>query len=60
MTTQFKQVVTTSLIKKNNFRIDKFQDILQELDEFCDKQFANDTEIENYCREKHISTNEEG
>ncbi len=37
MTTQFKQVVTTSLIKKNNFRIDKFQDILQELDEFCDK-----------------------
>lgn len=31
----------------------------KELDEFCDGYFANDTEIENYCREKHIPTNEE-
>jgi len=31
----------------------------KELDEFCDKYFANDTEVENYCREKYIPTNEE-
>jgi hypothetical protein len=31
----------------------------KELDEFCDDYFANDTEVENYCREKHIPTNEE-
>ncbi len=31
----------------------------KELDEFCDGYFANDTEVENYCREKHIPTNEE-
>ncbi len=31
----------------------------KELDEFCDPYFANDTEIENYCREKYIPTNEE-
>lgn len=26
----------------------------KELDEFCDYYFDNDTEIENYCKEKHI------
>ncbi|OAD91349.1 hypothetical protein A7A78_12380 [Aequorivita soesokkakensis] len=26
----------------------------KELDEFCDKYFENDTEIENYCRDKNI------
>ncbi len=26
----------------------------KELDEFCDGYFANDTEIENYCKEKNI------
>lgn len=26
----------------------------KELDEFCDKYFANDTEIENYCKSKYI------
>lgn len=31
----------------------------KELDELCDGYFANDTEVENYCREKHIPTNEE-
>jgi hypothetical protein len=31
----------------------------KELDEFCDRYFKNDTEVENYCREKHIPTNEE-
>lgn len=31
----------------------------KELDEFCDEYFANDTEVENYCKEKHIPTNEE-
>lgn len=31
----------------------------KELDEFCDKYFANDTEIEEYCKEKHIPTNNE-
>jgi hypothetical protein len=31
----------------------------KELDEFCDDYFANDTEVENYCREKHIPINEE-
>lgn len=26
----------------------------KELDEFCDRYFSNDTEVENYCKEKHI------
>jgi uncharacterized protein len=26
----------------------------KELDEFCDDYFANDTEIEKYCKDKHI------
>lgn len=26
----------------------------KELDEFCDGYFANDTEVEKYCKEKHI------
>lgn len=26
----------------------------KELDAFCDKYFMNDTEVENYCKEKHI------
>jgi uncharacterized protein len=26
----------------------------KELDEFCDDCFANDTEVEKYCRDKHI------
>ena len=28
----------------------------KELDEFCDDYFANDTEIEKYCKDKHIPT----
>jgi hypothetical protein len=31
----------------------------KELDEFCDNYFANDTEVENYCAERHIPTNPE-
>ncbi|MEM8521206.1 hypothetical protein [Flavobacterium sp. PL12] len=31
----------------------------KELDEFCDKYFANDTEVENYCTERYIPTNPE-
>ncbi len=31
----------------------------KELDEFCDDYFENDTEIEKYCKEKHIPTNQE-
>ncbi|MCH8556160.1 MAG: hypothetical protein LAT76_13455 [Schleiferiaceae bacterium] len=31
----------------------------KELDEFCDSYFANDTEVEAYCTEKHIPTSEE-
>ncbi len=31
----------------------------KELDEFCDKYFANDTEVESYCKDKHIPINEE-
>lgn len=31
----------------------------KELDEFCDRYFANDTEVENYCKEKNIPINEE-
>lgn len=27
---------------------------LKELDEFCDKYFENDNEIEAYCKEKNI------
>lgn len=30
----------------------------KELDEFCDSYFNNDTEVETYCNEKHIPTNE--
>lgn len=30
----------------------------KELDEFCDEYFVNDTEVENYCIEKHIPTND--
>lgn len=26
----------------------------KELDDFCDKYFANDSEVEKYCKEKHI------
>jgi len=28
----------------------------KELDEFCDGYFANDTEVEKYCNDKHIPT----
>lgn len=31
----------------------------KELDEFCDSYFENDTEVEKYCKEKHIPTNED-
>ena len=31
----------------------------KELEGFCDGYFTNDTEVENYCKEKHIPTNEE-
>jgi hypothetical protein len=31
----------------------------KELDEFCDEYFANDTEAENYCKEKYIPRNKE-
>lgn len=31
----------------------------KELDEFCDDYFMNDTEIETYCREKHIPLDNE-
>ena len=30
----------------------------KELVEFCDNYFAKDTEVEIYCRDKHIPTNE--
>jgi hypothetical protein len=31
----------------------------KELDEFCDDYFENDTEMEKYCKEKHIATQQE-
>jgi len=31
----------------------------KELDEFCDDYFANDTEVEKYCKDKHIPTDQE-
>ncbi len=31
----------------------------KELNEFCDDYFANDTEVENYCKENHIPTTAE-
>ncbi len=31
----------------------------KELDEFCDDYFINDTEVENYCKNKHIPTEQE-
>ena len=30
----------------------------KELDEFCDHYFSNDTEVEKYCKDKHIPTEE--
>jgi len=31
----------------------------KELDQFCDDYFANDTEVENYCKDKNIPTEQE-
>jgi hypothetical protein len=31
----------------------------KELDEFCDDYFLNDTEVQHYCKEKNIPTNDE-
>lgn len=31
----------------------------KELDEFCDDYFINDTEIDEYCKERNIPINEE-
>ena len=31
----------------------------KELDEFCDDYFANDSEVEKYCKEKHIPADQE-
>ena len=31
----------------------------KELDEFCDSYFLSDTDVENYCKEKHIPINDE-
>lgn len=31
----------------------------KELDEFCDDYFSNDTELEKYCKDKHIPTEQE-
>jgi len=31
----------------------------KELNEFCDEYFANDSEVEKYCKDKHISTETE-
>jgi uncharacterized protein len=31
----------------------------KELDEFCDTYFINDTEVEKYCKDKNIPTNQE-
>lgn len=36
-----------------------FKSIEKELDEFCDDYFANDTEVEKYCKDKHIPTDQE-
>jgi hypothetical protein len=36
-----------------------FKSIEKELDEFCDDYFANDTEVEKYCKEKHIPIEEQ-
>jgi uncharacterized protein len=36
-----------------------FKSIEKELDEFCDEYFANDTEVEKYCKDKYIPTDQE-
>lgn len=36
-----------------------YKSIEKELDEFCDKYFANDTEVEKYCKDNYIPTEEE-
>ena len=33
-----------------------FKSTEKELDEFCDNYFDNDTEVEQYCKDKHIPT----
>ena len=33
-----------------------FKSTEKELDEFCDDYFSNDTEVEKYCKDKHIPT----
>jgi uncharacterized protein len=33
-----------------------FKSTEKELDEFCDNYFADDTEVEKYCKDKHIPT----
>lgn len=33
-----------------------FKSTEKELDEFCDNYFANDTEVQLYCKDKHIPT----
>lgn len=36
-----------------------FKSTEKELDEFCDNYFANDTEVELYCKDKHIPAEKE-
>lgn len=36
-----------------------YKSTAKELDEFCDDYFKNDTEIEKYCKDKNIPTDEE-
>jgi hypothetical protein len=36
-----------------------YKSIEKELDEFCDDYFANDTEVEKYCNDKNIPTEQE-
>ena len=36
-----------------------FKSIENELDEFCDDYFANDTEVAKYCKDKHIPIEEQ-
>ena len=33
-----------------------FKSTEKELEEFCDEYFVDDTEVEKYCKDKHIPT----
>ncbi len=42
----------------NRGNLSDYTSIEKELNDFCDKYFENDSEVENYCRKMNIPTEE--